>query len=113
MSARGAHIVGPTSVPANDEVDQPSGLRDLGRFVRLLAPLLAKELVPLLPGGDRVRGADVSPRPSKEEEKWRSEVEGSGSSDPIQSEGSGESSWSLEEAREIVASIRRKKKRGR
>jgi len=57
MSARGAHIVGPTSVPANDESDTPSGLRDLGRFVRLLAPLLAKELASILPVRDSVSGA--------------------------------------------------------
>ena len=68
MSARGAQIVGPTSVPANDESDTPSGLRDLGRFVRLLAPLLAKELAPFLHGRDSVPGANVSPRPGKEKE---------------------------------------------
>ena len=110
MSARGAHVVGPTSVPANDESETPSGVRDLGRFVRLLAPLLAKELAPLLPGRDNVPGADVSPRPGKEKGTWRSEVEGSGSSDPIPSEDNGESSWSEREAREIVGSIRRRKR---
>src|SRR4030095_12766610 len=77
VSARGAPAVGPPSVPANDESDTPSGLRDLGRFVRLLAPLLAKELAPLLSDRDSVPGADVSPRPGKERETWASEVEGS------------------------------------
>lgn len=53
------------------------------------------------------------PRPGREKETWRSEVEGNGSSDPTPSENSGESSWSDGEAKEIVTSIRRKKKRGK
>ena len=113
MSARGAHVVGPPTAPAHDEFDTPAGLRDVGRLVRLLAPLLAKELAPLLPGRDSVPGADVSPRPGKEKETWRSEGEGNGSSDPTLSENNGESSWSDVEAKEIVTSIRRKKKRGK
>ena len=50
MSARGAPVVSPTPAVATDQSDTPSGLRDLGRFVRLLAPLLAKELASILPG---------------------------------------------------------------
>ena len=81
--------------------------------VRWIATRIGEAVADILRGRATVSAADVSPRPRKEEEKWRSEVEGSGSSDPIPSEDSGESSWSVEEAREIVASIRRKKRRGR
>jgi hypothetical protein len=51
MSARGAELVGPAPdaadgpAAARDETAMPAGIRDLGRFVRLLAPLLAKEPV--------------------------------------------------------------------
>ena len=81
--------------------------------VRWIATRIGEAVAEILRGRATVAPADVSPRPRREKEKWRSEEEGSGSSDPIPSEDSGESSWSVEEAREIVASIRRKKKRGR
>jgi hypothetical protein len=103
-------MVGPTPSVTTEESETPSGVRDLARLVRLLAPLLAKELAPLLPTRDSVLGADVSPRPGKEKDTWRDEEKGSGSLDPIPSESSGEWSWSEREAREIVGSIRRRRR---
>jgi hypothetical protein len=81
--------------------------------VRWIANRISEAVAEIVRERATVLPADVSPRPRKEEGKWRSEVEGSGPLDPIPLEGSGESSWSVEEAKEIVASIRRKKKRGR
>jgi hypothetical protein len=84
---------------------------DEEQHARRFARLIAEELVEVL---GRERGifvaADVSPRPREEEERWRDEKKGSGSSGPIPSESSGELSWSEREAREIIGSIRRKKK---
>ena len=78
-----------------------------------IAARIGEAVAEVLRGHATVVPADVSPRPGKEMGTWRSEVEGNGSSDPTQSEDSGESSWSVVEAKEIVASIRRKKKRGK
>ena len=74
---------------------------------------IGQAVAEILRGHATVLSADVSPRPGREKETWRSEVEGNGSSDPTPSENSGESSWSDGEAKEIVTSIRRKKKRGK
>lgn len=110
-------LSGSAPAASKDDAKLTLQLSELRRLVALLAPVLApflaQELAPLLPGRDNVNAADVSLRPGKEERKWRNEVKGSGSLDPIPSEDSGESSWSVEEAKEIVTSIRRKKKRGK
>ena len=80
--------------------------------VRRLARLFAEELLRVLAGGS-VDAADVSPRPGREEDEWRDEEKGRGFSDPIPSEGSGDSSWWEQEAKEIVGSIRRRKRQER
>lgn len=81
--------------------------------VRRIAARIGEAVAEMLRGHATVLPADVSPRPRREKEQWRSEVEGNGSSDPTRSENSGESLWSDVEAKEIVTSIRRKKKRGK
>jgi hypothetical protein len=81
--------------------------------VRRIAARIGEAVAEILRGHATVLPADVSPRPRKEMETWRSEVEGNGSSDPTRLENSGESSWSDVEAKGIVTSIRRKKKRGK
>jgi hypothetical protein len=96
----------------------PSGMKTLRILSsdtgeRWIARRFDEALAELLRERATVAPADVSPRPRKERQTWRSEEEESGSSDPIPLENSGESSWSDGEAREIVASIRRKRKRGR
>jgi hypothetical protein len=81
--------------------------------VQRIGARIGEAVAEILRGHATVVPADVSPRPGKEKEQWRSEVEGNGSSDPTRSENSGESSWLHVEAKEIVASIRRKKRRGK
>jgi hypothetical protein len=77
--------------------------------VRWIATRIGEAVAEILRERATVAPADVSPRPRRERE-WRSEVEGNGSSDPTLSEDNGASSWSEQEAREIVGSIRRKKR---
>ncbi len=98
------------TAPIEDDDTPAPTLRDVRHLAEVLAPFLVKQLASLLSGRASVAGADVSPRPGREMETWRDEEKGSGSSDPIPSENSGESSWSEREAREIVGSIRRRRR---
>ena len=98
------------TAPIEDEDTPAPTLRDVRLLAEVLAPFLVKQLASLLSGRASVADADVSPRPRREMETWRDEEKGSGSSDPIPSENSGESWWSEREAREIVGSIRRRRR---
>src|SRR4051794_30149639 len=114
MSARGAQRANPTPVAANSDSETPSGFHDLSRLVRLLAPLLAKELASLLRGRDSVPGADVSRRRGKEMRQWRRERRADEHSARTESEEpDGESSWSKDQAAELLGILRRKKKPSR
>ncbi len=97
-----------------DRVDDHSAA-DLRRLAEALAPLLVTELASLLGGRPaNVTGADVSPRRGREEdERWRSEGRASASLDHIHMPEDGDSSWLAREAKNLVASMRAKRKQKR
>jgi hypothetical protein len=75
--------------------------------------LIAEVLADILPERGTVVGADVSPRPRKESERWREEVNPTERSDHIDTMGDGESSWSQREAKELLRTMRTRRKRDR
>ena len=90
------------------------GLTELRRLARLLAPILAHELTLVLPAGANIPPADVSRRRGKEMRKWRREQGADECSDPTQYEDQdGESSWSTNQAKELLGILKAKKKQSK
>jgi hypothetical protein len=90
------------------------GLADLRRLAQRLAPFLAQELALVLPAGGNIPPADVSRRRGKEMRKWRREQRADECSDPIEyQDQDGESSWSRNQAAELLEISTRKKKQSK
>jgi hypothetical protein len=107
----GAAKTGSSSV---QDAETPGlSLGDVRRLAEVLAPLLARLLAPVISGRGSVDAADVSPRLRKEMDPWREEANPSGCSDHIDTTDDGESSWSQQEARRLLRTMKAKRKRGR
>lgn len=108
-----------TSPPANDNGQAGSETRitfsvaELQRFAQLLAPLLAEELALVRPTS-KISLADVSRRRGKEMMQWRREQGARERSDHTQYEDQdGESSWSTDQATELLGILKAKRKQSR
>ena len=89
--------------PPADEAEQ----------ARAFARLIAEALAEILRRNGTFTGADVSPRPTKEKDPWREEANPSACSDPTDTTTDGESSWSQQEAKKLLRTMRKKKRHGR
>lgn len=107
----GATKTGSSSVEDAETPELSFG--DVRRLAEVLAPLLARLLAPVISGRGSVDAADVSPRLRKEMDPWREEANPSGCSDHIDTTDDGESSWSQQEARRLLRTMKAKRKRGR
>ena len=86
---------------------------DLRQLAMALAPFLLDELALVLPAG-KIPLADVSRRRGKEMRQWRREQRADECSDPIESQDQdGESSWSKNQATELLGISGRKQKRSK
>jgi hypothetical protein len=100
---------------ASEQAPRPIGMDadQLRAFAELLAPILAQQLA-LVDSIARISPADVSRRRGKEMRKWRREQGDDVCSDPIEyQEADGESSWSKNQAAELLEISRRKKKQSK
>src|SRR5260370_29200813 len=89
-------------IPIKRDAEPSPEIEQARRFARLVAEALAD----ILRERGTVFGADVSPRPTKEMEPWREEANPSERSDPIDTTDDGESSWSQQEAKELLRTMR-------
>jgi hypothetical protein len=116
------------SSSAHDDVDDDAPTREfvrpaaavgvppsqVRRFAQALAPFLAEELALTVPRGASIPPADVSRRRGKEMSKWRRERRAEEYSARTELEGrDGESSWSKDQAAELLGILKRKKKPSR
>jgi hypothetical protein len=80
--------------------------------VRWIATRIGEAVAEILRGRATVSPADVSPRRGrKESDSWRSEEGASASLVPTHMPENGDSSWSDQEAKNLVASMRARRKR--
>ena|SRR5579871_1064295 len=100
-------------LPVRAALTTELSLSDVERLAEALAPLLASLLAPFISGRGSVDAADVSPRLRKEKEPWREEASPSACSDRTDTIESGESSWSQQEAKRLLRTMRTKRKQGR
>ena len=105
--------------PANDNGNSVAETRltlsaaDLRRFAAALAPLIAEELALIFPAS-KIPLADVSRRRGKEMRQWRREQGARERSDHMQYEDpDGESSWSTNQATELLGILKRRKKQSK
>src|SRR5262245_44348399 len=113
------------SLPARDDVDEDAPTREfvrpgagvgmppghVRRFAQALAPFLAEELALSVPRGASIPPADVSRRRGKEMKSWRRERRADEYSARTESEDpGGESSWSKQQAAELLGILKRKRK---
>ena len=90
------------------------GLAELRRLAQLLAPFLAQELALVLPAGANIPLADVSRRRGKEMRKWRREQGADECSVRTEyQDQDGESSWSKNQAAELLGISKRKQKQSK
>jgi hypothetical protein len=86
---------------------------DLRQLAAALAPYLLEELALVLPAG-KIPLADVSRRRGKEMNQWRREQGARERSDHTQYEDQdGESSWSTDQATELLGILKAKRKQSR
>ena len=114
-SNRAAAAMGPgAGGPDHDEKRIALAPAEMRRFAQALAPFLAEELALVLPTSGKTPSADVSRRRGKEMRKWRREQRAEGPSDPIELEDQdGESSWSKNQAAELLGILKQRKRQSK